>query len=688
MQTRYAIPVLAVIAVFGCTNANPVDTRPDVAVSDAARPDVTDDATGIDATGIDATAIDATPEASPDSGGVDDARVDAIDACAPGEKRCSGVCVSVDDPAHGCGLPTCSPCAAPFGTAGCSGGLCVVARCASGRGDCDGQASNGCETDLQSAPAHCGACARACVAGQLCDRGACAIRCSGAAVVCAGRCVSTSTDPANCGACGTVCPSPEGGSAWCAAGRCGFACSAGRHPCGAMCASNNHVDTCGARCAPCPAVLHGTPTCDGARCGAACDVGYHACAGACVANNSPETCGGSCVPCVRQPNSVATCDGTSCGSRCDTGFHACRGACVAENSVAACGPSCIDCPVVSNGVRTCDGTRCGVTCAAGYHRCATGCCAWRFDTVAMTTSINDAASMAFDASGQLHVVYWDYDLREVRHARMIGGTWTSATVRRAGVGSHSSGLVAVGSTLHLIFDNSYLTWSGTAWSTPEVIGSGLGLSGHGSDIAVDPAGGIHVTYSLQNSTNGFQYARRGATGWTVEEFDVGSHFEDDVSIRIDPSGVPVVAYRSDAAHRVARRVGGTWVREDFDASLRGYDTVTMAFDATGAEHVVYDLYFDHLWHAVREGTRWTRTRLGTGWGRLGGNASGDLALAYVDTASTPAPLRLLRRAGSSWVPDVVDPDASVGSMARKVLVRADGTAWILVSSSRTLRVYH
>ena len=46
----------------------------------------------------------------------------------------------------------------PNGTPGCSAAVCVVAGCMTGKGNCDGVAANGCETDLLTSPNHCGAC--------------------------------------------------------------------------------------------------------------------------------------------------------------------------------------------------------------------------------------------------------------------------------------------------------------------------------------------------------------------------------------------------------------------------------------------------------------------------------------------------------------------------------------------------
>ena len=65
--------------------------------------------------------------------------------------------------------------------ADCVGGRCVTratgVACDLGRGDCDGMAANGCETDTASDRMNCGGCGRACVsAREQCINGGCAPR--------------------------------------------------------------------------------------------------------------------------------------------------------------------------------------------------------------------------------------------------------------------------------------------------------------------------------------------------------------------------------------------------------------------------------------------------------------------------------------------------------------------------------
>jgi hypothetical protein len=125
---------------------------------------------------------------------------------------CSAACV---DPATnlencgGCG----KSCSITHGKGACSGGKCGVASCEPPYADCDKDPANGCEIDTSSSDAHCGACNAACSpknASGKCAAGKCAIAaCNGGFGDCdknpANGCeVDLSSDPANCGACGSA----------------------------------------------------------------------------------------------------------------------------------------------------------------------------------------------------------------------------------------------------------------------------------------------------------------------------------------------------------------------------------------------------------------------------------------------------------------------------------------------------
>jgi hypothetical protein len=96
--------------------------------------------------------------------------------CTPGAAPVcagSGPCsVGICDPVNGCQTAPAADgtsCALENATGVCTGGLCGTPKCASGFGDCDGNAANGCEQDLNGSVDHCGACGNVCA--NSCDSG-------------------------------------------------------------------------------------------------------------------------------------------------------------------------------------------------------------------------------------------------------------------------------------------------------------------------------------------------------------------------------------------------------------------------------------------------------------------------------------------------------------------------------------
>lgn len=143
----------------------------------------------------------------------------------PAEEVCDGLdndCdgsideLTQDDPAH-CG--SCGQrCRFPQGVSECVAGICVLLACEDGFADCDANPVTGCETDVTSTVDHCGWCGLTCsFAGtsSRCEAGQCVIEscelplqnCNGVAT---DGCESNiETDPDNCQGCGVVCAAPN-----------------------------------------------------------------------------------------------------------------------------------------------------------------------------------------------------------------------------------------------------------------------------------------------------------------------------------------------------------------------------------------------------------------------------------------------------------------------------------------------
>jgi hypothetical protein len=319
-----------------------------------------------------------------------------VTGCSGAQVLCGGTCADLSVSLSHCGA--CDRACAPAHAAGvCASGACAIAACDPGFGDCNGLASDGCETPLDTL-ASCGAC------GATCDLAGAGERCD------AGRCVVTACDPgladcnasatdgcetsilalSDCGACGAVC-APTSATASCATGLCEIvSCNAGHADCDGLAADGcektlatlTDCRACGDVCD----VPRATESCaTGACVMTACDAGWADC-NASVADGCERSllttsdCGACGAPCAAGPNETASCATGMCLRTCLAAHGDCDGltadGCEAPlNTAAACGacgvvcsgptPLCAD---LGGGTYACD-----AGCAPTESLCGTAC---------------------------------------------------------------------------------------------------------------------------------------------------------------------------------------------------------------------------------------------------------------------------------------------------------------------------
>ncbi|MEO8799828.1 MAG: hypothetical protein ABI551_18175, partial [Polyangiaceae bacterium] len=138
---------------------------------------------------------------------------------------------------------------------------------------------------------NCGACANACLGGQVCSNGQCATTCGAPTTLCEPvdhpkLCANLASDNTNCGTCGTACAI----GTTCSAGACVTVCPSSQISCGGACVDPaTDRGFCGATVG-CGEADAGSP-------GAACGAGMVCNAGSCDADCSANLlkCGASCV---------------------------------------------------------------------------------------------------------------------------------------------------------------------------------------------------------------------------------------------------------------------------------------------------------------------------------------------------------------------------------------------------------
>lgn len=170
------------LGVWGACVCPGADAGTDAGAPDAPPPPVDGPAgpeAGVDAPEVAADApapLDGPADAAPDGPLPPTADAQADGGCPEGFAMCVGTtCNNILTSRMWCG--SCRTLCGPLSE--CFGGRCVTrssgVSCEPGRGDCDGEAANGCETDTFTSREHCGGCGRSCTPSMRCVAGSCAL---------------------------------------------------------------------------------------------------------------------------------------------------------------------------------------------------------------------------------------------------------------------------------------------------------------------------------------------------------------------------------------------------------------------------------------------------------------------------------------------------------------------------------
>jgi hypothetical protein len=330
----------------------------------------------------------------------------ASGVCAP--MQCTGNFGDCNgDPRDGCELElntlsdcgTCGKaCALGGGGDDCATGVCLSTGCSAGFADCDGDPSDGCES--LNAAAHCGGCGMPCddalpnVLSATCNAMTCQVTCEPGFADCNGGatngCETALGSSQHCADCGDACALDHAVTE--CAGSCQFVrCADGWDDCDGNLANGceqslNEDEDCGSCDNDC--TMTGDPICSGGVCG---DVSCPAGRADCNQDGLPceidlvideancGACGFSCqFAAVPEPHAAAglQCQAGACVALCDATYDDCDGdyanGCEASLRTvldcAACGMGC----AIANATATCATGSCRVaTCNTDWDDCDT-----------------------------------------------------------------------------------------------------------------------------------------------------------------------------------------------------------------------------------------------------------------------------------------------------------------------------
>lgn len=311
------------------------------------------------------------------------AGVCSIVSCNPTFADCNRMasdgCEARLDAPSTCGSCT-TVCSLPNTVESCTAGVCTIAACDPGFGNCDGAPDNGCETRLDTLT-NCGSCGSTCslpnamvsCATRTCTFVSCAAGSTNCDGLTSNGCEDTTSDPLNCGACDRVCRGRPNASGVCVGGTCQVVCNVGYADC--------TTGSDGCECAPAPGATGICVGAGGRDCGYRCLPGRTDCNGAAADGCEVDTggdvdrCGGCSTVCPARTNATRTCTGGTCGFSCNTGFGDCNGVATdgceqpLAGSVLHCGMCGNACPIPARSTATCSMGTCGYTCNPPYRDC-------------------------------------------------------------------------------------------------------------------------------------------------------------------------------------------------------------------------------------------------------------------------------------------------------------------------------
>ena len=298
---------------------------------------------------------------------------------------------------------------------------------------------------------------------------------------------------------------------------------------------------------------------------------------------------------------------------------------------------------------------------------------WDVATVDFADGTGQFASLGIGGAGEPRIAYYDSVLGDLKYAWLNAGSWTITTlVDQGNVGAHAALAVKGDAVVVLYFDATYGSLR-AAYYDPGIgpaytnLHDAFGSAGRSSSSARDSLGRVHVAHLVTRTGSHaweLRYALGTSTSWTYSVIDAAGADEPSVSLAVDGSDVPHVAYSRDGEMWYARKVSPTsWSREKVPT---GPDAQMPSLRIqSGFARIAYE-EGGQLRYASRSATGWIIEKLGPGtsaslvigpggWPHISLYRFGQLRYAHKIPTGGPC-----NWPSGCWINELVDEDSDNG----------------------------
>ncbi|MCF6157375.1 MAG: hypothetical protein E3K32_02110 [wastewater metagenome] len=295
---------------------------------------------------------------------------------------------------------------------------------------------------------------------------------------------------------------------------------------------------------------------------------------------------------------------------------------------------------------------------------------WQYETIDTSSSTANYASIAIDASDNIHISYYDATNRDLMYATNATGSWATESVDETdNVGQYTSIVVDTSDNVYISYydvtngDLKYATGTAGSWVTETV--DSTGNVGAFTSIAVDTSGNIYISY--YDVTNGnLKFATNATGSLVVAPIDTADNVGLYTSIAVDTSGNIYISYYdvTNTALKYATNVSGSLTTETVDNSEDVGQHTSVAIDSSDNLYVsYYDVTNGDLMYATGFSGSWT-TEIVESTGNVGQyssiaiDSSGNIHISYYD--ATNGDLRYATNASGSWATEIIESTDNVG----------------------------